>query len=58
MHSAALQPQDVGFVSLHGTGTPLGDPIEVGALGMALAVPHGSRTRLTMGECLAPHQPS
>ena len=25
-----------GYVALHGTGTPLGDPIEVGALGQAL----------------------
>ncbi len=30
--------QDVGHaqVALHGTGTPLGDPIETGALGQAL----------------------
>ena len=28
---------DVGFVAVHGTGTPLGDPIEVSALGHALA---------------------
>jgi len=26
----------VGLVAVHGTGTPLGDPIEVGALGQAL----------------------
>jgi acyl transferase domain-containing protein len=26
-------PQDVDYVSLHGTGTSLGDPIEVGAIG-------------------------
>lgn len=27
---------DVRAVSVHGTGTPLGDPIEVGALGQGL----------------------
>lgn len=30
-------PSDISFVAVHGTGTPLGDPIEVGALGQALA---------------------
>ncbi len=32
---------EVSYVAVHGTGTPLGDPIEVGALAAALA-PHGS----------------
>ena len=32
-------PHHVGLVSMHGTGTPLGDPIEVNALGQALAAP-------------------
>ncbi len=36
MAAAALQPADVAAVSVHGTGTPLGDPIEVGALGQGL----------------------
>ena len=27
---------EVSAVSVHGTGTPLGDPIEVGALGQGL----------------------
>ncbi len=30
--NARLQPSDIGFVETHGTGTALGDPIEVGAL--------------------------
>ena len=32
-----LDPGSVGCVAVHGTGTPLGDPIEVSALGQALA---------------------
>ena len=34
--AAAAAPADVSAVSVHGTGTPLGDPIEVGALGQGL----------------------
>ncbi|MBO1415813.1 type I polyketide synthase, partial [Streptomyces sp. FH025] len=36
---AGVDPAEVGFVELHGTGTPLGDPIEAGALGAVLG--HG-----------------
>ena len=36
LHSARLGAADVACVAVHGTGTPLGDPIEVGALGAAL----------------------
>ena len=32
LESAGLEPPDVQYVESHGTGTPLGDPIEVGAL--------------------------
>lgn len=46
---ARLAPQDVGLVSLHGTGTPLGDPIEVGALGMAFAASPGPSSIITLG---------
>ena len=34
---AGKAPAAVRFVAVHGTGTPLGDPIELGALGAALA---------------------
>lgn len=33
LDSASLLPEDIGYIEAHGTGTPLGDPIEVGALG-------------------------
>jgi acyl transferase domain-containing protein len=41
----------VCFAALHGTGTPLGDPIELGALGQALGF-IGERTTRA-----APHRP-
>ena len=36
LRDAASQPEAVGYVAVHGTGTPLGDPIEVGALAGSL----------------------
>ena len=30
--SAGVSPQDVSYIEAHGTGTPLGDPIEIAAL--------------------------
>jgi len=34
---AHAAPADVGSLALHGTGTPLGDPIEIGGVGAAYA---------------------
>ncbi|MEU6177755.1 polyketide synthase [Streptomyces coeruleorubidus] len=39
---AGLGPADVGYVETHGTGTALGDPIEVEALAEALGRPGGA----------------
>jgi acyl transferase domain-containing protein len=36
MSIAGLEPEAVGMVETHGTGTPLGDPIEAGALSVAM----------------------
>ncbi len=41
LKSSRAAPAEVGLVSIHGTGTPLGDPIEVGALGQAFAAAGG-----------------
>ena len=37
IRSGSLSAEDVSYMAVHGTGTPLGDPIEVGALAAALA---------------------
>ncbi len=33
---AKIKPEDIGYIETHGTGTILGDPIEVQALGMVM----------------------
>jgi len=33
LERARLAPDQIGYIEAHGTGTPLGDPIEIGALG-------------------------
>ena len=45
--SAQLEPERVGFVETHGTGTALGDPIEVEALAATLG-----RAAAGAGPCL------
>ncbi|GGS66403.1 type I polyketide synthase [Streptomyces cinerochromogenes] len=36
---AGTRPDDIQYVELHGTGTPVGDPVEAAALGAALGRP-------------------
>lgn len=36
LESASIQPETIGYIEAHGTGTALGDPIEVTALNRAL----------------------
>ena len=43
-----MHPDSVAFVAIHGTGTPLGDPIEVNALSQPLAGRAGQTRPLAM----------
>lgn len=41
--AAGVEPADVGYIEAHGTGTRVGDPVELGAIGQVLGAerPHG-----------------
>ncbi len=47
--SANLNPIEVGYIEAHGTGTSLGDPIEVEALGAVLGPGRDDQHPLTIG---------
>lgn len=46
---AEVSPDAVGYIEAHGTGTALGDPIEVGALGAVFAKGHDAARPLVVG---------
>ncbi len=47
--NAAVSPQDVSYIETHGTGTSLGDPIEVQALGAVFGPGREAATPLLIG---------
>ncbi|WAP54081.1 type I polyketide synthase [Streptomyces sp. S465] len=46
---AGVSPDEVQYVELHGTGTPVGDPVEAAALGAALGTARTDGTPLLVG---------
>ncbi|MEW2118305.1 SDR family NAD(P)-dependent oxidoreductase [Streptomyces sp. NPDC005474] len=46
---AGIAPHEVQYVELHGTGTPVGDPLEAAALGAALGTGRGEHHALRVG---------
>ena len=47
--NARLQPSDVSYIEAHGTGTPLGDPIEISALASVYGAGRGADDKLIVG---------
>ncbi|WP_280273463.1 type I polyketide synthase [Nocardia wallacei] len=47
--AARVAPEEIGYVETHGTGTPLGDPIEVRALAAELGAQRGVDRPLRLG---------
>ncbi|MDI1477094.1 type I polyketide synthase [Polyangium sp. y55x31] len=49
LERARLSPGDIGYVEMHGTGTSLGDPIEVEALREVLGAPRADGSSCVLG---------
>ncbi|CAB9525145.1 deoxyerythronolide-B synthase EryA1, modules 1 and 2 [Seminavis robusta] len=49
LRRSGIPPSQVGYVECHGTGTKLGDPIEVNALGKVFAQDRGQGSNLIIG---------
>ncbi|MFL9898470.1 SDR family NAD(P)-dependent oxidoreductase [Paraburkholderia fungorum] len=49
LKNAQLEPEQIGYVEMHGTGTSLGDPIEVNALARALPTRRAARQLVRIG---------
>ncbi|RKZ63938.1 MAG: short-chain dehydrogenase [Candidatus Parabeggiatoa sp. nov. 2] len=53
LQNAGIFPDEVSYIEAHGTGTTLGDPIEIGALGQVYGEGHNFDTPLIVGSVKA-----
>ncbi|MBB5937029.1 type I polyketide synthase [Streptomyces zagrosensis] len=49
LHVAGLRPHDISYIEAHGTGTPLGDPIEISAITSVFSESHSPQAPVTIG---------
>ncbi|WP_437996725.1 beta-ketoacyl synthase N-terminal-like domain-containing protein [Sorangium sp. So ce185] len=49
LESAGVQPSEIGYVETHGTGTSLGDPIEIEALAQVVGRPRAGEAGCVLG---------
>ena len=49
LHSSNLEPKDISYMEAHGSGTSLGDPIEIGALASVFEDSHTKDNPLIVG---------
>lgn len=49
LSDARIEPDQVSYIEAHGTGTPLGDPIEVGAIGKVFSGTRSPDSPLILG---------
>ncbi|MDC0708570.1 SDR family NAD(P)-dependent oxidoreductase [Stigmatella sp. ncwal1] len=49
LRNARVEPEQIGYVETHGTGTPLGDPIEIEALTSVLGKPRADGSACVLG---------
>ncbi|MEH2172820.1 type I polyketide synthase [Nostoc sp.] len=49
LNNAGIKPDQIGYIEAHGTGTSLGDPIEVTALGAVFGVSRSQQQPLIVG---------
>jgi amino acid adenylation domain-containing protein len=53
LKNANLKPEDINYIESHGTGTAIGDPIEIGALAGVFGTSHSKQNPLIVGSVKA-----